>query len=232
MDINVIGTGSSGNAILLDGSVLIDAGIPYKHLKRHIRGLKVVLLTHIHGDHFSAATIRGIHVNCPDIKFCCGGYMIGNLTDIGLPARNIITVHAGKKYKTQDIIFSPINLFHDVPNIGYRILINGEKHIHATDTVTMDGVLAPNYDSATIEANHHLPTAEKIIADKHSNGEFCHLVKATKTHLSVEKCCDFIIKNNIKSFTPVHIGGSTYDQVIEYIDKHVGNKNTRPDNNN
>ena len=40
----------------------------------------------------------------------------------------------------------PIKLYHDVPNCGYRIFINDKKIIYMTDTKTLEGITAKNYD--------------------------------------------------------------------------------------
>lgn len=48
MNVNIIRTGSSGNAVQLNSFVLIDCGVSFKTLKSVYKSLKIVLLTHIH----------------------------------------------------------------------------------------------------------------------------------------------------------------------------------------
>ena len=55
---NIISTGSDGNATILEDFVLIDCGVPYKALEPYVPKLKLVLLTHIHSDHFQKRTIK------------------------------------------------------------------------------------------------------------------------------------------------------------------------------
>lgn len=55
---NIISTGSDGNATILEDFVLIDCGVPYKALEPYVTKLKLVLLTHIHSDHFQKRTIK------------------------------------------------------------------------------------------------------------------------------------------------------------------------------
>ena len=221
MNIEIIGSGSSGNSILFDGSVLIDAGMPYKFIEAHIKGIEAVLLTHRHSDHLNTTTVCKIHIANESIKFCCGAFLKDILTKTGLPEENIIVIDAGKKYKISDITFSPFNVKHDVPNIGYRILSKGKKHIHCTDLANLDGITAKNYDSATIECNHHLPTALKMIKESNKKGEFSHLKRTIETHLSVGKALSFVDKNNIKYLVPVHIGSSTKKEVMRCIDDYL-----------
>lgn len=214
-DIKILSSGSQGNAILFVDSILLDTGISFKKLLP--LNLKAVLLTHIHGDHFNRSTIRKIHVTDDTINFMCGDFLKDELLAMGIPEKNIKIVEAGKQYKVDGVTFSPIALYHDVPNFGYRLMKGGHKHIHATDTFSMDGITAKNYESATIEANHCIDTALKIIEQKNNDREFCHLERAIRTHLSVQKSVQFIKENNIKKHIPVHVGSSTRDQVEIYI---------------
>ena len=48
MEYDVISTGSQGNAVVINREILIDIGVPLKSLKDVYKGLKLVLLTHIH----------------------------------------------------------------------------------------------------------------------------------------------------------------------------------------
>ncbi len=218
MKIQIISTGSQGNAILFCDSVLIDVGVSYKYLSEYSQQIKVVLLTHIHGDHFNPSSIRTLYVENEDIKFCCGDFLAQSIIDLGVLEERIIVISQGKKYKLDNVVFSPIFLQHDVPNFGYRIMHNGERHVHATDMANLDGITARDYDSATIEANHDLPEALKIIEDKNRDGEFCHLKRAIRTHLSVDKAIKFINDNNIKKWIPVHIGNATKAHVMDKME--------------
>ena len=48
----IISTGSKGNAVVLDNRILIDCGVTFKKLMAVYRDIDIVLLTHIHSDHF------------------------------------------------------------------------------------------------------------------------------------------------------------------------------------
>jgi len=215
MNINIIGSGSSGNCIIFDNKIMLDAGLSFNKIKDYIDGVEIVLLTHCHADHLNITTIRKLYINNENIKFCCGEFLKDKL--IGIPEKNIIIVEAGKLCRKGDLIFSPVNLYHDVPNFGYRIIKGEYKHFHATDTAHLKGITAVSYDSATIEANHEINAANYIIEQAENSGEFTHLRRAIKTHLSVDNALEFIDKNNIKKFIPVHIGSSTREQVINLI---------------
>lgn len=48
MTYEVIATGSSGNAVLINNGILIDCGVSWKKIQPYTKRLKLVLLTHKH----------------------------------------------------------------------------------------------------------------------------------------------------------------------------------------
>ena len=94
---------------------------------------------------------------------------------------------------------------------------DGFKVFHATDTAHLQGIAAKGYDIAVIETNHELEAAKAIIKQKALEGEFCHLDRAIKTHLSVAAVIDFMNENSIIELIPVHVGGSTKREVFEKL---------------
>ena len=221
MNVEIIGSGSSGNAIFLDREVLIDAGVPFGELG-DVSKLHTVLLTHIHGDHLNATTIRKLVVNTKAI-FLCNAHVGDALAKSGVPSDRFFVLNSGDVFgEDGSWYFCPVSLYHDVPNFGWRIVDpHRHTHFHATDTYTLDGVYADHYNTATIECNHHLPTALKLIEEAEKNGEYTHLKGAINSHLSVEKAVDFVRRNNIKCFYPCHIGESTKEAVVEYLKTHA-----------
>ena len=69
IEYQVLSTGSAGNAVVVNRTVLIDCGVPYKVVEPFIKDLRLVLLTHIHGDHFKVSTIRKIAQGRPMVRF-------------------------------------------------------------------------------------------------------------------------------------------------------------------
>ena len=49
MTIDVIESGSSGNAVFLNGQILLDCGVSYKKIEPYVRGLQLVFISHCHG---------------------------------------------------------------------------------------------------------------------------------------------------------------------------------------
>ena len=47
-DVNIINSGSDGNAVIIYKTILIDCGVSFKKIRPFLKDLKIVLLTHIH----------------------------------------------------------------------------------------------------------------------------------------------------------------------------------------
>lgn len=200
MTYNVISTGSKGNAVIINDQILIDCGVPYKLLKPCIKSLKLVLLTHIHSDHFKPSTARALHQERPTLRFGCCEWMVGPLLDAGVDKRVIDVLNP---YKGSDsavlykglAVIHPDFIPHNVPNCAWHIF-NGKEHLfYATDTGTLDGIEAKNYDLYLIEANHTRAELEARMAEKLEKGEFSYEAAAAANHLSREQAEDWIYQN-------------------------------------
>lgn len=195
MEYKVLQTGSAGNATVLNDEILIDCGVSYKVLTNVIHGLKLVLLTHIHGDHFSKSTVRRLAQERPMLRFGCCEWLVNNLVSLGVRLENIDVYEIGKWYDYRAFSVSPVNLYHDVPNCGYRVQIQGDKAIYMTDTVTVEGIQAKNYDLYLIEANYIEEEIQEKIKEKEANNEYCYEHRVLLTHLSKEQCDEFLLEN-------------------------------------
>lgn len=199
MNCNVIATGSKGNAVLLDGGVLIDCGVSYKALAPYVKDLRLVLLTHIHGDHFNPATIRRLCEERPTLRFVGCEWMVSPLLQAGVPATliDVGTFTAGLCYNNGSNVLSvfPFVLYHDVENCGYKIHHNGERALYATDTGSMDGISAEGFDLYMIEANYTEAEIQERIQRKLEAGEFVYEYRAAAGHLSKEKADAWLAAN-------------------------------------
>lgn len=212
----IIGTGSDGNCFTF-GALMIDLGLSYAKVKNDLDDISHILLTHIHGDHFKPATIRKVFVNHENITFVCGEWLREKLLEVGVDEDRILVVDFGKVYDLGTCKISPVLAYHDVENCGYRILKDGYKHFHITDTFTLDGIEAMNYDSASIECNHDYNRALELIDEAKENDEFSHLQNAIKNHLAVHKTIEFCKRNSIKKLIPIHVGSSTKKEVVSAL---------------
>lgn len=200
MTYNIISTGSKGNAVIINDEILVDCGVAYKKLEPYVKKPKLVLLTHVHGDHFKPPTVRALHRERPALRFGCCEWMVGPLLEAGVhkSAIHLYEIDIPHFYSFQDeLTFSirPVALIHDVPNCGYVICKGREKAFYATDTGTLDGVDAKNYDLYLVEANHTQAEIEARAAEKLERGEFSYEARAAANHLSYEQAMDFLARN-------------------------------------
>lgn len=204
MTYDILATGSSGNAVVINGEILIDCGVPMKKLREsgYIKSLKLVLLTHAHGDHFNPATVRALHQERPALRWGCCEWMVPYLVEAGVDKQLIDVARFTEPGQTSQAliynnlaIVSPKPLVHDVSNCGWLIGIGGEWLFYATDTATLDHIKIPNCNYYLIEANHTKAEIEARIADKLARGEFAYEVRAARNHLSQEQALEWLSRN-------------------------------------
>lgn len=202
MTYDVIATGSKGNAVVINEEILIDCGIPYKKLEPYAKGLKLVLLTHRHSDHFKTATIRRLHQERPTLRFGCCEWMVGPLVEAGVDKHVIDLYKPGNTYiygYPPHLQLCPESLVHDVENCCYHMVFgteqDGEKVFYATDTGTLDGIEANDYDYYFVEANHTQADIEARAAEKLAKGKFAYEYRAAANHLSYEQAMDWLYQN-------------------------------------
>lgn len=195
MNYKIISTGSQGNAIVLNEIILIDCGVPFKDLKDVYKDLRIVLLTHIHGDHFNKTTIRKLAAERPTLRFACCSWLVSELLQCGVSVHNIDSLEIGRIYDYSAFKVSPVKLYHDVDNAGWRVFQNAEKAIYMTDTVTLEGITAKNYDLYLVEANYITEELEERIRSKEAAGEFVYEYRVRNVHLSKEKADEWLLEN-------------------------------------
>ena len=172
--INIIASGSSGNCVIYHKEIMVDIGVAYIHVEPFLADVRCILLTHEHKDHINITTLKRALKQYPSIEIICAEFMIKQLN--GLQAtviNNDEWLHIGS-YQ-----IARINLTHDVPNIGYRIFkllpdFYVNKGIHVTDTYSLDGVIAENYDWYAIELNHCEELIQQAIKTKENAGVFAY----------------------------------------------------------
>lgn len=211
MNYNIISTGSVGNAVVLNSRLLIDCGVNYKQLSPYVSGLQLVLLTHIHGDHFYSSTIKKLAKMRPTLRFGCCKWLVNNLISCGVQTWRIdvFTPDLLNTY-SEDLKITAVELTHDVPNCGYKIFIDGEKIFYATDTNNLNGITAPDYDLYMIEANYEDEEIQERIRKKEESGSYAYEYNVLKNHLSKAKCDDFIVRN------------AGVESKFIYMHRHVG----------
>lgn len=199
MTYEIISTGSkNGNAVVINGKTLIDCGVPYKKLEPYVKDLWLVLLTHVHGDHFNPAAVRRLHQERPALRFCCCEWMVGPLLAVGVDKRAIDVAQSrppATLFYAPRLSVTPVPLVHDVPNCGWEVQQGQELLFYATDTGTLDGIEAKGFTLYMVEANHTRAGIEERAAQKMERGEFAYEYRAAANHLSREQAEDWLYQN-------------------------------------
>ena len=196
MTYKILASSSEGNGLVVEETILIDCGISFKKLKDDYKKLKIVFLTHRHQDHFNKVTIKKLAIERPTIRFGCCEWLVKDLVECGVEKKNIDVLEIGKIYDYKDFKVIPINLYHDVPNCGYKLKINGNKLIYATDTSRIDHIIAKNYDFYFIEGNYE--SDEELArrkSDKLLSSKFVYEDRVKETHLSKVQATEWLMKN-------------------------------------
>lgn len=105
-------------------------------------------------------------------------------------------------------------MYHNVNQCGYRVFVDNRKYLYATDTNTLDGIEAKNYDIYFVEANYIEAEIEEKIKAKIELGQYSYEIDAKYNHLSKEKCDSWLLKNMGSN--------SEYVYLHRHVDKEGG----------
>lgn len=211
MNYNIINSGSDGNATIINDIILLDCGVPFKMLQPFYNKLELVLLTHIHSDHFNQATVNKLAKLKPALRFGCGEWLVDHLLLCGVKRSQIDVYKFDVNFDYGVFRINQFELFHDVPQCGYRIFMNNKKLIYATDTNTMNHIEARVYDVYLIEANYE--NDETL----HSYAESPELEKRIKSnHMSKEDTIKWLLENMNES--------SVYEFMHQHKDKKIAQR--------
>ena len=214
MNYNIIASSSKGNAVIINEKVMIDCGVPFLRLKDHYKNLQLVLLSHIHNDHFNKVTIKKLGEERPTLRFACCKWLVNDLVACGVKKQNIDVLSIGRTYNYNICKVVPIELYHNVDQCGYRVFIDNKKLLYATDTNSLDGIVAKDYDYYLLEANYEEKgILERIKAKEDAGWLFIYEKDAMLNHLSKERCDEFILKN------------AGEKSIYEYLHQHVEREN-------
>lgn len=219
MKYEIISTGSSGNCVILGGNICIDIGVSFKAVKPYVRGLKLLLLTHAHSDHINTKTLKRVVKERPTLRIGCCEWMMPKLDEAGIPKKNIDVYEIGKTNRYTLFDITPVKLYHNAPNCGYRIFVGNEKIFYATDTGHLEGITARNYSLYMIECNYTDEDIARRIEEKEQNGEYAYEHEVKYNHLSKTQCDEFIANNAGRH--------SKYVYLHQHSDKHPERKRRR-----
>ena len=181
---------------MVDKFMLIDCGVPFKYLFEDYKELKIVMLTHIHSDHFNKSTVKRLAKERPALRWACGKWMVAELIKCGVNPAKIDILDYEIEYDYGSFHVIPVYLKHNVPNMGFKFhFSNGKKLFYATDFNNFNGIFAKNYDLYLVEANYTEEEINQRIENKRLDGKYCYEYQVKQNHMSKEKCDDWLYKN-------------------------------------
>ncbi len=218
MNLHVIGTGSSGNAYLLDAgqsSILLDAGFPIKKIIRSVpdwQKLAGCLVTHEHGDHAQSAEAIA-RLGVPTISSAGTwealnpGWRLTQLNAI----QTLIPIRLGAftvlAFDTQHDAAQPY---------GYVIRYEptGETVLYATDTYYLSRTF-PGITYWIVECNY----IDELMDEQYDSGELTEALRKRlkKSHMSLRRLVTALRANDLsrtRAIVLVHLSDERSNERI------------------
>lgn len=178
MRFTVLGSGSTGNAVLISAGktrVLVDAGLSAKEILRRVAlvgedcaRLDAILLTHEHSDHAGGLRVLLKSVECPVYvsRLTCESYLRErrNLSDTEPQKRaealknRTVEIESSRDFRIGEIDFHPFTVPHDAAdNFGFIAESSGIKLATVLDFGCLTTLIKEklmNCDGIVVESNH------------------------------------------------------------------------------
>jgi len=198
--IKVLASGSSGNAIILNGKVplLIECGLSlHKLLELSNYNLpQFCLVSHEHKDHSLALPdLLDKGVTCYTSR--------GTAEALGIEHPNLIIISPQKLIGISDWTIKPFPLVHDAKEpLGFLIANKQDKILYACDTAAINY----QFEGLTyilIGVNYSMDVLKKNIAEGKVNPEVAKRV--IKSHLSLETALDFLKRTDLSRLKAIYL---------------------------
>lgn len=181
LDYNIIGTGSTGNAVRIE-NIMFDCGIPFSKMKEDLYMVDTLLITHSHSDHVKPATIERIRKEFPLIKIYANAD-VAYQYDVD----KVIGTCPFELRKNRTVI--PFDGVHDVPVTGYIIQTLDLNILYMTDTAKVNPPGNIPLDYVFLESNFDERKLKEESKRYKRNGYDPYL--SVTRHLSTQKCKEF-----------------------------------------
>ncbi len=215
MRITVLGSGSSGNAVLIsteNTNVLVDAGMSAREILRRLGEVGVsadkldaVLLTHEHGDHAGGLRVLMGSVSCPVYlsratedafydtrKGGQNGDSESSKRRSALKERTV-EIESSRDFQIGDIDFEPFSVPHDaVDNFGFVAKKNGVRIATLMDFGHISELIKEKLkgcDAIVIESNH---SRDMLRACSMYTWDLKQRIMSRNGHLSNEDLYDWL----------------------------------------
>ncbi|MDQ3799856.1 MAG: MBL fold metallo-hydrolase [Acidobacteriota bacterium] len=213
MRFTVLGSGSTGNAVLITAGktrVLVDAGLSAKEILRRLAcvgedcaKLDAVLITHEHSDHAGGLRVLLKSLRCP--VFISGATRDAylrekpNLTNNEPQKRadamrdRTVEIDSGKDFRIGELDFHPFSVPHDaVDNFGFVAEHNGVKVATLMDFGCITTLIKEKLmrcDGIVIESNH---SRDMLRACPVYTWDLKQRILSRNGHLSNEDLCEWL----------------------------------------
>jgi len=190
---HIIGSGSSGNSMLILKTILVDIGLPFYKIKPFIKNVNLITWSHSHSDHYNMSTLKKIIFERPGIRLAICEHEYKRALESG--TKNIDVLEYNKWYDYGKFQISTFKTYHDVPSNGWRIKNKDYKIFIATDTAHLQGITAYDYTHYLCESNYDEETIIDKINTKVKNRQFAYEYGAINSHLSEQQARQFFFEN-------------------------------------
>lgn len=218
MQIQVIGSGSSGNSYRIqDGSqsILLDCGLPIKKIQIatgfQCSRLNGCFVTHSHGDHIKAA--RDL------IKLGVDVYSGKETFDaVGITGHHAKSLEDRQMVRTGVFTVMPLAVKHDVPNFAYLVCSGDERLLYITDAQYFPYSI-DRITTLMIEANHDAEVIKKNVEQGSLNEVLAKRI--VRSHMSIQSCLTLIEKmdrTRLREIWLLHLSESN-SQADEFLER-------------
>ncbi len=213
MKFTILGSGSTGNAVLIcteKTKILVDAGLSAKEILRRLAlvgvdfsDLDAVLITHEHSDHASGLRVLLNTVKCP--VFMSGETLEAYLREKSNKNNNepqkradaiknrIVEIESSKDFRIGEIDFEPFSVPHDAAdNFGFVAKHAGIRLATVTDLghfTTLVKQKLQNCDGIILESNH---SRDMLKACPIYSWDLKQRILSRTGHLSNEEVSDWL----------------------------------------
>lgn len=184
LDYNIIGSGSSGNAVRIE-NIMFDCGMPFSKMKEDLYKVDALLLTHSHSDHVKPATLNSIRKEFPHIKVFANAHTAYQF--------EVDKVIGTAPFQVNNIKVIPFEGVHDVPVTGYLLIIGKLNVLYMTDTSHVPMPEGYPLDYVFLESNYDEKKLQMTAKQYKRKGYDPY--ESVFRHLSTQKCKEFYFLN-------------------------------------
>lgn len=220
MMLRVIGTGSSGNCILLEAdrdALLLDAGLRWEtilgSLPSGLRNVRGCLITHEHKDH-SKAALRMLQYGVPTVM-SKGTWRTVAKNPETLPS-HLMLVAGGQALYLPPFTIVAAPAMHDAAEpLAFMVRHDPTKEtaLYATDTYMLPNTF-PGIHHWIIECNYTMSKAQELLETPEKAPLYDRLMQS---HMSLERLCKAFEANDLRAtrtIVLIHISGERGDSPL------------------